>query len=95
MRRIELPIDAIERTRGRGIADRGPDRLSPHDALQAHRAHQARHGAASDRDPVPEKLSPDLPDAVDAEILLVIAVALESSPAAVGIDGSADIQRGT
>ena len=50
-RRIELPIDAIERTGGRGIADRGPDRLSPHDALQAHRAHQALHGAASDRIP--------------------------------------------
>src|SRR5690348_4537991 len=73
MRRVELPIDAIERTRGRGIADRGPDRLAPYHALQAHRAHQACHCAASDRDPFPEKLSPDLPDAVDAEVLLVYA----------------------
>ena len=66
-----------------------------HHAVQAHPPHQARHGAATDRNPVPKKLSPDLPDAVDAEILLVIAVALEISPAAVGIDGSVDIQRGT
>src|SRR3954463_6671687 len=73
MRRFELPIDAIERTRGRGIADRGADRLAPHHALQAHRPHQACHGAASDRDPFPEKLAPDLPDAVDAEVLLVHA----------------------
>ena len=73
MRRFELSIDAIERTWGRGIADRGPDRLAPHHALQAHRPHQACHGAASDRDLFPEKLAPDLPDAVDAEILLVHA----------------------
>src|ERR1044071_5528808 len=31
--RFELAIDAIERTRDRGIADCGPDRLAPHDAL--------------------------------------------------------------
>src|SRR3954451_6955650 len=72
-RRFELPIDAIERTRSRCIADGGPDRLASHDALQAHRPHQAHHGAASERDPVPEKLSPDLPDAIDAEGLLVHA----------------------
>jgi hypothetical protein len=71
--RFELAIDAIERTRDRGIANRGPDPLTPHDALQAHRPHQARHGTSSDHDPVPEKLPPDLPDAIDAEILLVHA----------------------
>jgi hypothetical protein len=32
-RRFELPIDAIERTRDRGTAIRGSDRLTPHDAL--------------------------------------------------------------
>src|SRR3954447_13005219 len=36
---FELPIDTIARTRGRGIADCGPDRLASHDALQAHRPH--------------------------------------------------------
>jgi len=72
-RRIELPIDAIERTRGGRIADCGADPFAPHDALQAHRAHQARHGAASDRGPFPQKLSPHLPDAIDAEVLLVHA----------------------
>src|SRR5215210_1102149 len=72
-RRFELPIDAIERTRGGRIADRGADPFAPHHALHAHRAHQARHGAASNRGPFPEKLPPDLPDAIDAEILLVHA----------------------
>src|SRR4051794_34277058 len=38
-RRFELPIDAIERTRGGRIADRGADPFASHDALQAHRAH--------------------------------------------------------
>src|SRR3982750_3029051 len=71
MRRFELPIDAIERTRGGRIADCGADPFAPHHALQAHRAHQARYGAASDRGPFPQKLSPDLPDAINAEILLV------------------------
>jgi hypothetical protein len=74
MRRFELPIDAIERARGRRIADCGADRFAPHDTLQAHAAHQARHGAASDRNPFPEKLSPDLPDAVDPEVLLIHAL---------------------
>src|SRR4051812_32368222 len=53
MRRFELPIDAIERTRRRRVADCGPHPLAPHDALQTHRAHQARHGAASERDAFP------------------------------------------
>ena len=73
MRRFELPIDAVERTRGGRITDRGADPFAPHDTLQAHRPHQARHGAASDRNPFPEKLSPDLPDAIDVEVLLVHA----------------------
>jgi hypothetical protein len=72
-RRCELPIDAIERTGGCRIADCGPHPRAPHDALQAHRPHQPRHAAAGDRDPFPEKLSPDLPDPIDAEILLVHA----------------------
>src|SRR4051794_32270272 len=70
-RRFELPIDAIERTRGRRIADRGPHLLAPHNALQAHPAHQARHGAAGHRNPFSEKLPPDLADAIDLEVLLV------------------------
>ena len=38
----ELPVDAIERIPGRRIADCGPDRLAPHDAVQAHHPHQHR-----------------------------------------------------
>src|SRR3954464_13587163 len=70
-RRFELPINAIERTGGCRIADCGPDPLAPHDAPQAPPPHQARHRAASNRDPFPEQLSPDLPDTVDVEVLLV------------------------
>jgi hypothetical protein len=70
---FELPIDAIERTRGGRIADCGADPLAPHHALQAHPPHQARYGAASECGPFPEKLSPHLADAIDAEVLLVHA----------------------
>ena len=72
-RRFELPIDTIERTQSRRIADGGPHPLAPHHALQAPRLHQARRGATSDRDPFPEKLPPHLPDAIDLEVLLVHA----------------------
>src|SRR5437868_1980523 len=36
-----------------------------------HPPHQARHGAAGDRDPFTVELPPDLADAIDAEVLLV------------------------
>src|SRR5262249_40601931 len=67
----ELPINVIERAGSRRIADGGADLLAAHDALQAHRPHQARHGAAGDRDPFAAELSPDLADAIDLEVLLV------------------------
>ena len=99
----ELPIDAIERTRGRCIADCGPDCLTPHDPLQTHRPHQARHGAAGDRDPFSAELSPDLPDAIDSEVLVVhaadlnlhrgIAMGPRRQPARIGAPGSVSMIR--
>ena len=69
-RRLELPVDPIERTRGRRIADRGPHPLAAHDALQAHLPHQPRDRAAGDRDPLAAELPPDLAHAIDPEVLL-------------------------
>src|SRR3954463_7837041 len=76
-RGLKLPIDAIERARRGLIADRGPHRLAPHGPLQAHGPHQARHRAAGDPDPLPAELSPDLADAVDAEVRLIHAPDLD------------------
>jgi len=70
-RRLELPVDAIERARRGRVADRGPHRLAPHGPLQAHGPHQPRHRAAGDPDSLPAELSPDLPDTVDAEVRLI------------------------
>ena len=64
---FERPLDAVERTRGRRVADCGADRFTAPDAAQAPHPHQARPGATSDRDPFPEKRPPDLPDAIDPE----------------------------
>src|SRR5215213_804847 len=70
-RRLELPVDAIERARRGLVADRGPHRLAPHGPLQAHGPHQPRHRAARHPDPLPAELSPDLADAIDPEVLLI------------------------
>ena len=47
-RRLELALHMVERTRRRAVADRRLDALAPHDALQAHAAHQASDRAAGD-----------------------------------------------
>src|SRR3954469_9813239 len=76
-RGLKLPIDAIERARRGLIADRGPHRLAPHGPLQAHGPHQPRHRAARHPDPLSAELSPDLADAVDAEVRLIHAPDLD------------------
>src|SRR3954452_13803018 len=76
-RRLELPVDAIEWARRGLVADRGPHRLAPHGPLQAHGPHQPRHRAARHPDPLPAELSPDLPDAIDAEVRLIHAPDLD------------------
>jgi hypothetical protein len=69
-RRLELPVDAIEWAGCGRVRDRGAHLPAPHRPLQTHGSHQARHRAAGDPDPLPAELPPDLPDAVDAEVLL-------------------------
>src|SRR3954469_8624045 len=76
-RRLELLVDAIEWARRGLIADRGPHRLAPHGPLQAHGPHQPRHRAARHPDPLSAGLSPDLPDAIDAEVRLIHAPDLD------------------
>ncbi len=75
-RRLELPVDAIERARRGLVADRGPHRLAPHGPLQAHGLHQPRHRAAGDRNAVTGELAPDLTHAVDPEVRLEHALDL-------------------
>jgi len=66
----ELPVHLVPRTRCGGIADRGLHRLAADHASQPHLLHQPRRRAACDFDPFAPQLPPDLPYAVDLEILL-------------------------
>jgi hypothetical protein len=70
---MELPVDQIERARGRLVRRGGPDRLATHKALQPEKRHQASDAVASDLEAFAVELEPDLPGAVDAEVLLVDA----------------------
>src|SRR3954471_18252392 len=76
----ELPVDPVERARRGLVADRCPDRLAPDRPLQAHGPHQARDGAAGDRDPLPAELPPDLAHPIDPEVLLEHAPDLNLEP---------------
>src|ERR1700716_123464 len=66
---MELPVDVIQRARHRLIADRRPHGLATDRALQAKARHQPLDGAAGDRKAFSPQLPPDLPRAVDAEVL--------------------------
>src|SRR5258708_1684980 len=66
----ELPIDVVQWTRRRLVADRSSDWLATDHALQADASHQTRHGAASDPVPFALQLPPDLAHAIDPEVLL-------------------------
>ena len=51
-----------------GRGDPGP---APDGPGEAHRAHQARHGAARHADAVPPQLLPDFPGAADLLVLVI------------------------
>src|SRR5262252_617317 len=76
-RRRELAVDQIGRPLGQLVGDRGPLRLAPDHAFQAHLAHQARHPFPTDRDVLPVQLPPDLLDPVDLEVLLAHTLDLD------------------
>src|SRR4051794_27944545 len=66
---MELPVDVIQRARHRLIADRRPHGLAADRALQAKARHQPLDGAAGNHEAFSPQLPPDLPHAVDAEVL--------------------------
>ena len=76
----ELAVDPVERARRGLVADRCPDRLAPDRPLQARGPHQARDGAAGDRDPLSAELPPDLAHPIDPEVLLEDAPDLNLEP---------------
>jgi len=68
--RLELAVHPVERARRGLVGDRRADRLAPDDALQAHGIHQPLHRAARHAEPFAQQLTPDLPRAVDLEVLI-------------------------
>jgi hypothetical protein len=69
-RRPELAVHAVHRARRCLVGDGGPHLLAPDDAFDPHLLHQAGHGAAGDVEAFADELSPDLADAIDAEVVV-------------------------
>src|SRR5690606_2960727 len=69
-RRLELPVDLVEWTRCRLVADGGLHRLAADHALQAHAPHQPGDSTTGNVEALPLPLPPDLAYAVDAEVLV-------------------------
>src|SRR5256885_9939602 len=67
---MELPVDVVQRSRRRLVADRGSDRLAADNTWQTHGLHQAPDGAAGNFLAFALQLPPNLPYAIDLEILL-------------------------
>jgi hypothetical protein len=67
--RMELAVHSVQRARRGRVLDRRLHGLAPHRALQPHPAHQTLHRASSHIEGLALKLPPDLPSAVDAEVL--------------------------
>jgi hypothetical protein len=64
-----VTVDVIERARSGHAANRGANWLPLNDTLQAELPHQSLHRASRNIEPFPLHPSPNLPDAVDREIL--------------------------
>src|SRR5256714_9122941 len=97
---MELPVDVIQRARRRLVADRRPDRLATDHALQTKARHQPLDGAAGSREAFSPQLPPDLPHAVDAEVLredplnldLQFGVPLRTGRTLAGVDPLGDMR---
>src|SRR5262249_19548699 len=97
---MELPVDVIQRASHRLIADRRPHRLAADRALQAKARHQPLDGAAGNREAFSPQLPPDLPHAVDAEVLrehplnldLQFGVPLRTGRTLAGVDPLGDMR---
>src|SRR6478609_4000458 len=97
---MELPVDVIQRARHRLIADRRPHGLAADRALQAKARHQPLDGAAGNHEAFSPQLPPDLPHAVDAEVLredplnldLQFGVPLRTGRTLAGVDPLGDMR---
>lgn len=67
-RRVDLPVDPVQRARRRAVTDRGAHRLAPDHAGQLHRPHQPGHRAASHIKAFAPQLPPDLAHTIHAEV---------------------------
>ena len=68
--RLELAVDAVQRTGCGLVADRCLDAFATNNSLQSHRLHQPRHGAARHIRAHALQLAPNLAHAINAEVLL-------------------------
>jgi hypothetical protein len=68
-RRMEHPVHVIQRAWRRLVLNRGAHRLATDDTLQTHPAHQPLHRATGDIEAFTHHLPPDLPHAVNLEVL--------------------------
>ena len=67
---VELSVHMIQRTGGRLVADRCPQRLAPDRSPKAHIPHQPGDRAASGAEALPPQLTPNLAHAIDTKVLL-------------------------
>ena len=68
-RRVEHPVDMVQRAGRSLVLDSRADRLAANDTLQAKVGHQALDRAAGNVAPLAQHLSPDLARAIDFEVL--------------------------
>src|SRR5271157_1700423 len=68
----------IKRARSRLVADRGAQRLAADRSPKAHVPHQPGDRAACGAEAFPPQLTPDLADAIDAEVFLEHAPDLDA-----------------
>src|SRR5690606_27524015 len=68
-RSMKLADNVIERARSGLVPDRGAHWLASNATLQAEFPHQSLHRASRNIEPFPLHLSPNLPDAIDREVL--------------------------
>jgi hypothetical protein len=66
---MEDPVHTIEWARGGLVLHRGADRLAADDAVKAEVGHQPLDRAARDGEAFAHHLPPDLPRAIDLEVL--------------------------
>jgi hypothetical protein len=73
---VEVPVDAVQRTRRLGVGHRRAHPLAATHPLQPEPPHQSLHRAACHRHAFAHELAPDLVGAVDLQVLVIHALHL-------------------